>query len=76
MLSHEIGHSIMHPNSNTPFLQSTLLSVDKLEIQANTFAVELLIPDVELLEHCNYTIDQLAMLYGLPRNIMELRLKG
>ena len=76
VLSHEIGHSIMHPNRNTPFLQSTLFSVDKLEIQANKFAVELMIPDVELMEHWHYTMDQLAMFYGLPRNIIELRLKG
>lgn len=36
--AHELGHAILHPNANTPFLRkNTLLSVDKLEIEANTF---------------------------------------
>lgn len=44
--SHELGHGIMHPKVNTPFLRkNTLLSVEKYERQANLFATELLIPD-------------------------------
>ena len=40
--AHELGHAIMHPNASTPFLSSkTLLSIDKLEREANTFAVNL-----------------------------------
>lgn len=75
VLGHEIGHSIMHPNCNTPFLQSTLLSTDKLEVQANKFSIELFISDSELEERWEYTIDELAMFYGLPREVIELRLK-
>jgi Zn-dependent peptidase ImmA (M78 family) len=65
----------MHPDCNTPFLQSTFYSVDKLEIQANKFAAELIIQDIELMEHWDYTIAQWAAFYGLPREIIELRLK-
>lgn len=44
--AHELGHAILHPNANTPFLRkNTLLSVDKLEIEANTFAALLLIDE-------------------------------
>lgn len=75
VLAHEIGHSVMHPNCNTPFLQSTFYSVNKLEIQANKFAAELIIQDIDLMEHWDYTIAQLAVFYGLPREIIELRLK-
>lgn len=49
--AHELGHALLHPDANTPFLTKyTYLSVDKYEIEANKFALELLIPD-ELLSH-------------------------
>lgn len=76
VLAHELGHLIIHPNYNAPFLQSTFFSTDKYEIEANKFAVELIIPDVELMEHWEYSIDEFAMFYGLPREIMELRLEN
>lgn len=41
--SHELGHAILHPDANTPFLKSsTLFSTDRIEVEANTFAVSLL----------------------------------
>lgn len=74
--AHELGHAIMHPKVNTPFLRScTFLSVEKLEIEANKFAMNLLLPDETILEHWDYTIDQWSMYYGLPREIIELRFK-
>lgn len=75
VLSHEIGHAILHKQSSAPFLQSTFLSVDKMEIEANKFAVELIITDADLQEHWEYTIDEWAMYYGLPREIIELRFR-
>lgn len=75
VLAHEIGHAVMHPNSCTPFLQTTFWSVDKLEIEANKFAAELIINDLDLMEHWEYTIDEWAMFYGLPREVIELRFK-
>ncbi|WP_328800311.1 ImmA/IrrE family metallo-endopeptidase [Paenibacillus sp. LX16] len=42
--AHELGHAILHPGINTPFLRSnTFYSVDKLERQAHRLAVHLLI---------------------------------
>ena len=75
VLSHEIGYAILHKQSSAPFLQSTFLSVDKMEREANKFAVELIITDEDLQEHWEYTIDEWAMYYGLPREIIELRFR-
>ena len=34
--AHELGHAILHPKTNTPFLRgNTMFSVNKLERQAN-----------------------------------------
>ncbi|MBS6295947.1 MAG: ImmA/IrrE family metallo-endopeptidase [Dialister sp.] len=75
VLSHELGHAIMHKRSSAPFLQSTFLSVSRLEREANKFATELMISDEDIMEHWEFTIDEWAMFYGLPREIIELRFK-
>ena len=74
--AHELGHALLHPDASTPFLRSkTLLSVDKMEIEANTFAVHLLIPDEVIIEHSGYTVEQLARFIGYNQGLIELRLK-
>ena len=77
--THELGHAIMHPKANTPFLlANTYQSVDKLEIEANKFAVEFLIADnilYEYLKYQEYTIEQVALLLGYQKELIELRLK-
>jgi len=73
--AHELGHAILHPNANTPFLRSnTLLSIDKLEAEANKFAMELLIPNEILLENIYLTSEQLSRLLGYHQKLIELRL--
>lgn len=77
--THELGHAIMHPKSNTPFLlENTFLSVNKMEVEANKFAVEFLIPDDllwESLREQKYTIEQTARLLGYEKELIELRLR-
>ena len=77
--THELGHALMHPKASTPFLLSnTHLSVDKLEIEANKFAVEFLISDdvlIECFKHNRYTIEQAARSLGYQKELIELRLK-
>lgn len=74
--THELGHAIMHPKANTPFLlANTYQSVDKLEIEANKFAVEFLITDetlYEYLKYQEYTLDQLSRLLGYQKELIEL----
>ncbi|WP_298705340.1 ImmA/IrrE family metallo-endopeptidase [uncultured Veillonella sp.] len=74
--AHELGHTILHPKINTPFLRNnTLFSVDKIERQANTFAVELLLPDSILQEHEDINFYALAKCHGIPNGLESLKFK-
>lgn len=73
--AHELGHAIFHPDANTPFLKNnTLFSTDKIELEANLFAVRLLFLD-------HYFNDQLNLYdavksYGIPEKLILNNLKG
>ncbi|MGY2609335.1 ImmA/IrrE family metallo-endopeptidase [Bacillus pretiosus] len=74
--AHELGHALLHPKANTPFLRNkTLFSVDRLEIEANTFAVELLLPDEMISEYqdTNLLIQEVAEIYGIPKSFARLK---
>ncbi len=72
--AHELGHSEFHPKLNTPFLKrKTLLSVDKIENEANRFAVELLIPDNQLNECMKLSIYEITGIFGLPKELVHLK---
>ena len=77
--AHELGHAVLHPNASTPFLRSkTFLSVDRLEIEANTFAVNLLIPDesiIEVIDNQNCTLEYMSRMLGYNQKLIELRLR-
>lgn len=48
-IAHELGHHVLHPQTNTPFLRrNTLFSIDKIEREANQFALHLLIGDKKI----------------------------
>nr|WP_281250284.1 ImmA/IrrE family metallo-endopeptidase [Virgibacillus proomii] len=55
--------------------KSAFLSVDKIEQEANKFAVELLLPDKCIYEYVstNITIEELALTYGIPKEICHLK---
>lgn len=73
--SHELGHAVQHPDTNTSFLKKhTLFSTDKLEVEANTFAIELLLPDELFLEqNSNFTIYEAIESYGIPTELIDLK---
>lgn len=74
--AHELGHAIMHPDANTPFLRKrTGLLVSKMEIEADKFATELLIDDEVFLEFQEFTTDQIAHALGYNEELIKLRLK-
>lgn len=73
--AHELGHSILHADLNVPKLtRYTMFSRDKFEMQANTFAVELLLPDDLLREYADCSIYQLAQSVGVPEEFVGLKL--
>jgi Zn-dependent peptidase ImmA (M78 family) len=50
--SHELGHAVLHTKVNTPFLRAnTFYSIDRLEREANEFAVNLLLYDKSLKDY-------------------------
>lgn len=72
--AHELGHSILHKGVPTPFLKKhTLFSIDKIERQANTFAVELLMPDKVISQYEGYTVHNIADIVGIPNGLEVLK---
>lgn len=76
VLAHELGHMFLHRRTNTIFLDTrTHFITQKYEIQANRFAVELLISDEFLSEHSEDTLEQISRLTGYGEDLVRLRLK-
>lgn len=72
--AHELGHAILHAKVNTPFLSAyTLCSVGKIERQANTFAVELLLSDDYIRDNAECSLYNLAASRGIPRQFINLK---
>lgn len=66
--SHELGHAIQHPDINTPFLKSfTYYSTDKIEQEANEFAIELMLS--KEVNNC-ITIKEATETYGIPKQLL------
>lgn len=76
VMAHELGHAVLHRTQNCYFIRhKTLLSGDRFEVEANKFAMELLIPDESISDYAECTIDQLSLVYGYHQKLIELRLK-
>ena len=72
--AHELGHAVMHPDANTPFLKNkTFYSVNKLERQANIFAATLLIDDDIFNRYAGESLDYIAMVKKIPLELLKLR---
>lgn len=75
--AHELGHVLLHPSTNTYFLRSkTRFSVGRLEQEADLFAVCFLISDGELFEYRDFSTGQLSSVFGIPEELVELRLRN
>lgn len=74
VMAHELGHAIMHKKENCYFIRNkTLLLTSRIEIEANTFAAELLIPDEIIFEHPGMPAEQIARLAGYNEKIMDFK---
>lgn len=75
--AHELGHVLIHPKANHIYMDAiTNFNTDKFEIEANKFALELLISDEEVLEYSTYSEEQLARLWGYSVKLVQLRLQN
>ena len=71
---HELGHAVLHPEANTPFLKKhTLFSTEKIELEANYFAVHLLFPRNGF--EGQITIEEAVEEFNIPRKFIENNLK-
>lgn len=74
--AHELGHAILHQDVNTPFLKAnTFFSQKKIEVEANTLAVELLMTDNAIYDYrdTSLTINEIGEIYGVPREVTHLK---
>jgi len=74
--AHELGHAVLHTKVNTPFLRkNTFFTVDKIEIEANVFAVELFLPDdyLNTYKESDLTIYHAAAVCGVPKEFVYLK---
>ncbi|MBU3111002.1 ImmA/IrrE family metallo-endopeptidase [Clostridium lacusfryxellense] len=70
--AHELGHAVLHSKVNIIFVQKhTFCDKGKFERQAIIFAAELLIPNGLLLEHPDYSIDQIAALHNISLELLK-----
>ncbi|MFP7288046.1 ImmA/IrrE family metallo-endopeptidase [Shouchella clausii] len=64
--AHELGHALLHPDANTPFLKRhTLYHVDWIEQEANYFAKELLFANKTI------TSSEIVNDYGVPYDVAK-----
>lgn len=79
VMSHELGHAVMHRKTNCYFIRNkTFLLDSKIELEANTFAINLLIPDetiIEIIDNQNCTLEYMSRVLGYNQKLIELRLR-
>ncbi len=74
VLSHEIGHSVLHKKTNCYFMKNkTLLLTSKIEREANIFACEYLIRDDILQKYEGFTFEQIACSECIPIELLKLK---
>lgn len=73
VVAHELGHATMHQEGYYFFTWGDDFYRNKAEIEAHTFAVELLVPDQFIIDHEGYTISQLARLTGYTERLLSFK---
>lgn len=78
VLSHELGHAVLHKDLNVCFLKHYTFSItDKYENEANKFTAELLIEDsslIDILEVNNLiTCEDLSKYFSVPTDFISYK---
>lgn len=72
--AHELGHAVMHREDYFFFnWMSDTAYRNRAEIEAHTFAAELLVPDSVVLDHPGFTINQLSALTGYAECFLKFK---
>lgn len=74
ILAHELAHLILHKKVNCTLYFETFINKDRIEFEANYFALELLFYDVDIYEIENFSLEQLSIMYGIPQRILYYKL--
>jgi len=76
VIAHELGHLFLHKDSNAIFMDTrTNFVTNKFEIEADRFALNLLIQDSDIEDNLDFTTDQFSRLFGYHKKMIELRMK-
>ncbi len=76
LLAHELGHALLHTDYGVAYYYKGSCNKGKLEIQANTFAAELLLTGIDLDDYIDFypTIESLLEEIGIAENLIEIKL--
>lgn len=76
VMAHELGHAILHRKNNCYFIMNkTFLLNSRTEKEANMFAAELLIPDKVILEYKEYSVQQMASVFGCDKALVDIKIE-
>ncbi len=76
VLAHELGHMLLHKKSNAIFMDTrTCLNTSRYEMEADMFAMQLLVSDEDIEEYKDYTLEQLSRTLGYHQKLAGLRLR-
>lgn len=72
--AHELGHAILHTDLSLQFfIENNLQVKNKFEIQADKFAAELLLNDIDELAIKDMTTEQLSCYFGVPKELIKYK---
>lgn len=76
VLAHELGHMYLHKKANAIFMDTrTQFVTSRYEIEADRFAMELLLSDDMIQEYIEsgYSLEQIARVTGYHQRLIKLR---
>lgn len=73
ILAHELGHAILHTDLSCEYIYFSYTSSGKLEFQANYFATELLVGNIDKEFIQNKSLDELSACFGVPKQMLEYK---
>ncbi|MCI6712053.1 MAG: ImmA/IrrE family metallo-endopeptidase [Anaerovoracaceae bacterium] len=72
--AHELAHNVLHDIKQYDLLiHSTFFDEDKVEVEADTFAAELLISDDVSIKYPGFTLEQVAASENVPLELVKLK---